>query len=176
MQTSHRHRNALLHLDHRLAQQGLPTHLLPEGDEVPYDTLLVGVGDGKEQSWRLELSFLPGLQEELDEVSILQCFAPVVDLSGKPPPPDLRTLILRINPKLPLGSFGVLDSPPIVFWKHNALLHDAQAQTNAQIVEELVMLAGYLLTLFTRALTRVARGELDVAAALQDPHFAHIYR
>jgi hypothetical protein len=176
VRTSLQHRNALLQLDKHLAQRGIPTHLVPEGDQAPYDTLLVGLGDGETQSWRLELSFLPGLEDELDEVSILQCFAPVVDLTESPGLSALHELILLINPKLPLGSFGIITAPPLVFWKHNALLTNEQPQSNATLVSELVMLAGYLLSLFTGALTRVATGESDVATAMQDPRFAHVYR
>lgn len=176
MQTNPHHRDALLHLHDHLEREAIPTHLLPEGEGVPYDTLLVGIEGANEQTWRMELSFLPNLEEDLDTVSILQCFVPVVGELAPGATAALRDFLIRINPQLPLGSFGVLDEPHIVYFKHNALLPNQQTRTQVLITHELVMLTGYLLTLFMDALTRVARGEIDVATAMQDPRFAHIYR
>jgi hypothetical protein len=177
LHTSPNHRNILLQIDHHLTQVGVATHLLPEGDDVPYDTLLVGIdGEDEAQAWRLELSFLPGLEEDLEEVSILQCFVPVILVAEPAVLPVLRELLITINPQLPLGSFGLLQNPDAVYWKHNALLHNAQTAANAVVVAEIVTLTGYLLSLFAAALTGVAQGEIGVAEAMQDPHFAHIYR
>jgi len=58
-----------------LRAQGFPTSLVLAGAQVPYDVLLAGLSDADEtRQWQLELSFLPGMEEDLEGLSLLQCF------------------------------------------------------------------------------------------------------
>jgi hypothetical protein len=176
--TSPDHRNALRNLRNHLEEEGIPViNLLLGGQEIPYDTLLVGIEAVDETKfWQLELAYLAGLEEDLGEFSLLQLFVPVVDQLGPEAQFALQELIIKVNPKLPLGSFGLLEELGIIYFKHNALLHNDQPAINNHIVQELITLTDYLLNLFDKALTQVARAESTVEAALQDPYLAPIYR
>jgi hypothetical protein len=63
-----------------------------------------------------------GTRSEFDNVSILQCFVTLSDQIHEENRTRLEQLIVKLNAKLPIGSFGLLDNPRLVFFKHNAIL------------------------------------------------------
>lgn len=115
--TSPQHRAALEHFGELLSKQAYQTELRPAGDEVPYDTLLVRIEsfEAENRVWLLELSFLPGLEGDLERVSILQSFVSLSNQIAETHGAALNRLIVKLNAKLPLGGFGLLDTPRMLF-------------------------------------------------------------
>jgi hypothetical protein len=174
--TSPEHRAALDHFNESLSSESYRTQLLPAGDRVPYDTLLVTIESFEEENrvWRLEMSFLPGLEGDLDKVSILQCFVPLSDQIAEESRSALNLLIVKLNAKLPIGGFGLLDNPNMLFFKHNAMLPDDNPDAAYQIVHELIPMTTYLIALFSESLVRVACGEKTAEEALADMPFSNV--
>jgi hypothetical protein len=155
--TSEKHKAELERFRDLLSKAAYQTELLAASDSVPYDTLLVRIESFEEENrvWRLELSFLPGLEEELQGVSILQCFVALSDQVSEEHRSSLNELIVQRNAKLPLGNFGLLDNPGMLFFKHNAMLPNDNAAVSDKIVHELVPLTTYLISTFSEPLMRL---------------------
>jgi hypothetical protein len=146
--TSEKHRVELEQFAELLSQEAYEVQLVPAAGNVPYDTLMVKLElfEKEPRVWWLELSFLPGLEDELDDVSILQCFVALSEQTAD------EKLIVKVNANLPIGSFGLLDDPGILFFKHNALLPNDNQVASFQIVHELVAMTGYLIEVFSEQL------------------------
>jgi hypothetical protein len=146
--TSEKHRVELEQFAELLSQEAYEVQLVPAAGNVPYDTLMVKLElfEKEPRVWWLELSFLPGLEDELDDVSILQCFVALSEQTAD------EKLIVKVNANLPIGSFGLLDDPGILFFKHNALLPNDNQAASFQIVHELVAMTGYLIEVFSEQL------------------------
>jgi hypothetical protein len=160
LHTSEKHRAELRRFDDLLSKEAYQTELLAASDSVPYDTLLVRIESFEEENrvWRLEMSFLPGLEEELEGVSILQCFVALSDQLSEEHRSSLNELIVKCNAKLPMGSFGLLDNPGMLFFKHNAMLPNDNAAVSDMMVHELVPMATYLISTFSEPLIRLTAG------------------
>ena len=154
LSTSERHKAELARFRDLLCKKAYQTQLLAASDGVPYDTLLVQIESFEEPNrvWRLEMSFLPGLEEELEGVSILQCFVALSDNPSKEHQVALNDLIVKQSAKLPIGSFGLLDNPAMLFFKYNAMLPNDHAAASDQIVLELVPMSTYLISTFSEPL------------------------
>jgi hypothetical protein len=141
-----------------LGEEDFPSRLVEATEEVPYDTLLVAVaGEDGEPGWRLELSFLPGMEEQLDGASLLQCFVQVpaaVAAEG-----ELLRLLARLNTRLPLVGFAYLEEQRMVCFRHLLML-PADDETSAALVVQTTWMISYLLTLFANPVACVAQGEM----------------
>lgn len=174
--TSQQHRAALERFSELLAGEAYQTRLLTSADGVPYDTLLVRIETFEQENrvWSLELSFLPGLENDLEDVSILQCFVALSDRISEAHRPSLNILILKINAKLPIGGFGLLDDPRMLFFKHNALLANDNDEANFRVVRELVAMTTYLIATFSEPLRLVAAGQKTYEEATADLPFSRV--
>ena len=169
--TSEKHRAKLERFSELLLQEAYQTELVPAGGDVPYDTLLVRIESFEKENrvWTLELSYLAGLEDELDEVGILQCYVTLSDHISEEHRAALERLLVKLNATLPIGSFGVLENPRVVFFKHNAMLPNDSPTVSYQIVREIVPMTSYLISRFSGALLKIASGEAIVEEALPIP-------
>jgi hypothetical protein len=174
--TSQKHRSDLDRFSDLLSQEAYQTQLAPAAGDVPYDTLLVRIESFEKENrlWTLELSYLPGLEDELDDVSILQCYVALSDQTSEDNRTGLERLILKINAKLPIGNFGLLDNPSVLFFKHNAFLPNDNPVVSYRIVRELVPMTSYLLGTFSAPLIKIATGEKTAEAAMADMPFREV--
>ena len=172
--TSPKHRAALEHFSESLTAAAYRTELRPAGGGMPYDTLLVRIESFEEANrvWLLELSFLPGLEDDLERVSLLQAFVSLSEQIAEGHSAELNRLLVKLNARLPLGGFGLLDDRGQLFYKHNALLPDDPPEAGYQIVRELVPMTTYLITLFSEPLIGVASGQQTAEGALADMPFS----
>ena len=155
--TSEKHRAALEQFSELLSREAYEVQLVPAGDDVPFDTLLVKLElvEKDHQVLWLELSFLPGLEAELDDVSILQCYVALSEFAPEHRA-ALERLIVEPNSKLPIGGFGLLDEQRVIFFKHNAMLPNDDHESSLKIVHELVAMTGYLIEIFSEQLLKGA--------------------
>ena len=152
--TSEKHRSELEQFGELLVREAYEVQLVPAAGAVPYDTLLVKLESFEKENrvWWLELSFLAGLENELDDVSILQCYVALSEHTSEENRSSLERLIVKLNANLPIGGFGLLDNPRVLFFKHNAMLPNDNQVASSQIVHELVAMTSYLLGVFSHRL------------------------
>lgn len=168
-------RSRLEAFERLLRANGFPTRLMPGGEEVPYDVLLAGLSDAAGRTeWQLELSFVPGMEAELEGASLLQCF---VHLPAKVPPAaedELRRLVVRLNGRLPLVGFGWLDAERMACFRHTALLPGDDAAAD-EVVLQTAWMIGYLLSVFGAGVQAVAEGRLGFEEAIRDSAFRDVF-
>jgi len=174
--TSEKHRAELERFRESLSQEAYQTQLASAAGDVPYDTLLVKIESFEKENrvWTLELSYLPGLEDELNDVSILQCYVALSDQTSEENRAGLERLILKINAKLAIGSFGLLENPRLLFFKHNAMLPNDDPAASDRIVHELVPMTSYLIGTFSDPLIKIATGEKTAEAAMADMPFREV--
>ncbi len=155
-------RARLLRFARAVEAESFPTRLVEATAEIPYDTLLVALeGEESEPGWRLELSFLPGMEEQLAGASLLQCFVHLpaeVAAEG-----ELLRLLARLNARLPLVGFTYVEEQRMICFRHLLLLPADDATATALAVQATWMIS-YLLSLFGQAVLRVAQGEIPADA------------
>ena len=175
--TSAEHNAELQRIGDLLAKEAYQIEMVPASDLVPYDRLLLRLESFEEKNrvWRLELSYLPALEKELDNVSILQCFVALLDGSADEHRHSLSQLIVKVNVKLPIGCFGFLDNPGTLFFKHNAMLPNDNNPGNYQVIRELVPMTAYLITTFSESLIQVATGQRTIEEAMADMPFSNVF-
>jgi putative sensory transduction regulator len=155
----------LLRFARDLEIESFPSRLVEATEEIPYDTLLVAIageeGEDPRPGWRLELSFLPGMEEQLAGASLLQCF---VHLPAEvAAPSELLRLLARLNARLPLVGFAYDEEQRMLCFRHLLLL-PADDDVAAALVVQATWMTSYLLSLLGAAVTRVARGEMPAGA------------
>jgi len=177
LSTSESHKAELQRIGDLLSKEAYEIEVLPASDLVQYDRVLVRLEwfEEKDRIWQLELSFLPGLEKEIDDVSILQCFVALSDGSPDEYRNSLSQLIVKLNVKLPIGCFGLLDNPRMLFFKHNAMLPNDNHDVSWQVVRELVPMIAYLITTFSEALIQVATGHRTIEKAIADMPFSDVF-
>lgn len=175
--TSAEHKAELRRIGDLLSRQAYEIEILPAEDLVPFDRLVVRIEsfEQKNRVWQLELSYLPGLEKELDNVSILQCFVALPDGSPDEHRDLLSQFIVKVNVKLPIGCFGLLDNPRMLFFKHNAMLPNDNHAGAWQVVRELVPMTAYLITTFSESLIQVATGQRTVEEAIAGMPFSNVF-
>jgi hypothetical protein len=158
--TSDAHKTELRRFADLLSHEAYQTQLAPVAGAVPYDTLIVRLESfaAENRIWYLELSYLPGLEDDLDDVSILQVYVALTDQIAVENRAELEHLMVKLNAKLPIGCFGLLDSPMVLFFKHNVMLPDDNHTGSYKIVRELISLTTYLIGAFSQPLIKMAAG------------------
>ncbi|MES2328705.1 MAG: hypothetical protein V4539_03815 [Bacteroidota bacterium] len=150
----------------------------PISAERPYDTLIVKIYaevGGKNIYWPAELSFLPGLEEDIKDAMIMQCFVPMVVEIPASLNDALAVMINRINTKLPLVGFGLLESHSLIYFKHNLLLPNGEQKITGQIMQQTLSMISYLLYNFFEAFVDVATSKKTVQEAMKTMPFSRVY-
>jgi hypothetical protein len=176
LRASPRDRARLQAFERLLRAQGFPTNVVLESPDVPYDVLLVGLGDAEEtRHWQLELSIVPGMEEDQEGAALLQCFAP---LPAEVPPgaeDELRRLIVRLNTRIPVVGFGYLDAERVPCFRHVAMLPRDDGAAG-EVVVQLAWMTGYLLGVFAPTIEAVASGAQTFEEALADNVFSEVFK
>jgi hypothetical protein len=164
-----------------LVKDGFAAHVQRDLGETPfgrYDILFAELetyGAGERQ-FLLQVSVLPGLEQQLTENSILQCFVPFRQGPVEPAArAQLDWLLVRLNSKLPLIGFGFLEEDSTLFFKHNAVLPDAPSPSRYPQVRDAVVMIRYLLDTFYATIMDVAEGRKTGLEALRASPFARVY-
>ena len=174
--TSEKHRSELERFGESLSQEAYQVHLVPAAGNVPFDTLLVKLElfEKENRVFWLELSYLPGLEDDLGDVSILQCYVALSEHTSEENRAGLERLIVKINAKLPIGGFGLLGNPKLLFFKHNSMLPNDNHVASFQIVHEIVAMTSYLTGVFSEPLIKLATGEKTAEEAMSDMPFRDV--
>lgn len=176
--TSAKHKSFLVNLEAFLTQEGWDVDFTEGNPDRPYDALILELESLQEESpeeWVLELAFLPTVEEELQPISILQFYVPLLAEVAQDYQSALSWLILKFNTKLPLVGFGFLEEYKLLYFKTNTMIIDEKAEMSYKIINETLFMISYLLTTFSHSLVQVAIGETNVEEAIQSTPFSNIY-
>ncbi|HEX3548930.1 MAG TPA: hypothetical protein VHT53_01040 [Candidatus Elarobacter sp.] len=157
-----------------LENEGFETALLAAGPDVPIETLMVAVGEPHGATWRLELAYFPGMEQELDDCAVMQCFAPVVDDVAPARFEELRRLTSALTGRMPFGTFIVLERERVAAFRHTLLL-PPQREAAVTLVTQATWLISYLLSTFGAAVVQTAGGS-TADDALDATPFAQVFR
>jgi hypothetical protein len=178
------YRTALDRLARRLeAETPFAVRRVPASEESPLDTLLLAppsdppdgepapAEGGGETGPRLEISFAPGMEEQLGEASILQCFIPIAAVQPEAEI-DLLRLLNRVNAASPLpASFFFWEQRRMACLRATVML-PADAGGAEALAVEAVWMCDYLMETFGAAVAEVAIGAKSLADAVGDHPFA----
>ncbi len=159
--------------------QQLETQQAAATADMPAPTLWVrfeGFGRG-EVPLDLGFSFLP-LPPPLPTggVQILQTLCEFASDVAPERVPALRDMVGRINIHRPLGAFGVLERPGVVYLKPNCLVDlDRPAVDAARYVDQQAGVLLHVLSLFGDALRDVAAGTSTPVQALAQTTMAALF-
>jgi hypothetical protein len=169
------YRTALERLARRLeAETPFAVRRVPASEEIPLDTLVLAPPseppDG-EPGPRLEISFAPGMEEQLGGASLLQCFLPIAAVQPEAEA-DLLRLLNRVNAASPLpGSFFFWEQQRMVCLRATVML-PADAGGAEALAVQAVWMCDYLMETFGAAVAEVAIGAKSLADAVGDHPFA----
>ncbi len=178
MKKSELYQQRLNELKDYLSAKGWDASIAPADTVQNYQRIVVKlyVGDNPEVFWPAELVFLPGLEKDMHDFTILQCYIPMVVNVPAGMDIALAEMITKINPKLALGGFGLLSAFHVLFYKHNTLIEDDQISTSFPAIMETLSVASYLLVNFQEAFNNVVEGKMSVSEAMSTMPFAAIYK
>jgi hypothetical protein len=165
--------NAFTRWEELLTNEGFPARFIEAGTESPTDLLLVGaLMDEENVLVQLELSFIPGLEEQLAGASLLQYFAPIATaIEGTEG--DLMRLILLLDSRLPLVGFSYLEEERLLFFRHIGMIPSLEASNDTMIFQTTWMIS-YIIELYAPALAGVAAGTMSYQEALKDEQISAI--
>ena len=145
---------------------------------IPYDLIKLKIYsqlNGKSIFWPVELSFLPGLEQEIKGAYIMQCFVPVLVQVPVSLNETLAVMINRINTRLPLVGFGLLEPHSILYFKHNLLLPYSSQSIITKIMQETLTMISYLLFNFFEAFLDVVTNKKTVEEAISSMPLSFVY-
>lgn len=155
-----------------LEGEGFGTGFVPASSEVPYDNLLVAIDE--DSRYRLELAFLPGMEEQLAGMSLLQCFVALRMEVEPGAGGELRRLITTLNTRSPLIGFGYLEPEGIACFRHVLTLPE-DAETAVALVVQATWLVSYLVDLFGGGVAEVAAGAACAGEILDTDPFRRYF-
>jgi len=146
--------------------------------ERPYDVgvvILPPLDENSTSGWSLEMSYLPGIEDKLDEVTLIQCFVPIPVTLSKVAIPELTRAIATLHSKLPLVGFGYLETHDLVFFRHVLMLPDNDYEGNRSVLLETIKVIWYLADSFAEAVKLVAQGQATADQALAEVRHSGIF-
>lgn len=164
-------------LQYYLSAKGWDAVISSADDIQPYERIVVNIYNNDQTLfWPAELLFLPGLEKDMHEYSILQCYIPMAANVPGGMTIALSDMITRINTKLALGAFGLLEEHHVLFYKHNILLQDEQVNAQFPVIHQCLLMASYLLLHFQEAFVHVITGHMSVQEAMKQMPLSKVYK
>lgn len=171
------HAENLKGLQEYLLSRGWNAFIAPADPVQNYDRISVHIYN-RDQTvfWPAELLFLPGLEKDMPEHTIMQLYIPMVVNVPAAMEIGLAEMVTRINTKLALGGFGLLNDYHVLFYKHNTLLADVSIGQQFDLVHQTLLMASYLLVNFQDAFANVVSGKMSIPQAMDAMPFANLYK
>ena len=140
-QTSAFHNRCLLAYGEALAKENLPVEFFDANEDIPYDMVLVGLESESGALYRFELGFLPELEEDMENVSLLQVFVPMAERGEDADVAQLDLLMSRLNTQLPQGHFGYLEDNNVVYYRYVLMVPNEIKDALTMVVQTFWMMA-----------------------------------
>ncbi|MEM6254113.1 MAG: hypothetical protein AAF821_14440 [Cyanobacteria bacterium P01_D01_bin.156] len=129
------------------------TSFEPATPDIPLDRLFVLLNE--EKQLLTELLFIP-LEAEVENVHLLQFYVNVPIELGSSIPTDLQQLILNLNAKMPIGSFGINGEDNLVYFRYVLVMPQNQTPEDNNTIVQSLWLVFYLVESFLQQIQAVA--------------------
>jgi hypothetical protein len=108
--------------------------------------------------------------------SLLQFYIPIVGELEAVNYLPICDLIVKLNTKLTIGSFGFLHTHNLVFFKHNLIISNENFEENCGIIDKTLSILFFILINFQKPLSNVAQGHSSVDNAMEEMPLSYIYK
>jgi hypothetical protein len=130
----------------------------PADERIPLDRLFVHL-NGDQSEYLLELVYVPGLENQLENVKLLQFYVHIpgeVELSATE---DIKKLVLHLNVNTPLMGWGFQEELELLYFRHILVISDSSGEGNQAVIVQTVWLIFYLLESLYSTIKSIAMGE-----------------
>jgi len=144
-----------------------------------YDRLEIkfaSVINGQNVYWPIELGNLPVKEEGFEGFSLLQFYIPIVGGLEAATYLPICDLMIKLNTKLTIGSFGYLHTHNLVFLKHNLIISNENFEKNCEIIDKSLSILFFMLINFQKPLVDVAQGNCSIENAMEEMPLSYIYK
>lgn len=114
--------------------------------------------DSSDEPWIINFTPYPGLEEDVEGADVVQVMCILPFVARMTDFPEIGRLLLNINNKTTIGAFGLREADGVLFYR-NTLLLPHHSEGNVSIIENGMLLAGFLIEHFADAIEMVAVGE-----------------
>jgi hypothetical protein len=145
----------------------LETHVHPASPGLPLDVLVIYLGkDQKNTDQYLNLSYAPGMEEDLKGVRLLQLYGTMNVQVKKEQENELRMLISLLNENTAIGHFNLnLDGE--IFYRY-VFAENINEPIQTTVFEDVFLLFRSFYESFGAVIVQVADGEIDINTALKE--------
>jgi hypothetical protein len=157
----------LSELRDRFVQDNIECALKQAGDGTPFERLLVRLPTDIQPQPVMEMMFIPGLEEEVEDARFLQMF---VTLGQNVPMArrwDLIRLSNHINVQLPLPAFGCLAPNGLFYYKYVLALSKSSFQNDQKVLMELYYMISFLIDKYFPHFNALVAGEITFEQAIE---------
>jgi hypothetical protein len=130
----------------------------PADEKIPLDQLFVHL-NGDQSEYLLELVYVPGLENQLENVNLLQFYVHIpgeIELSATE---DIKKLVLHLNVNTPLMGWGFQEELELLYFRHILVISKSSGEGNQAVIVQTVWLIFYLLETFYPTIKSIATGE-----------------
>ena len=153
-------------LKERFEQSDIECVLKRAGDGTPFERLLARLPTDINPQPIIELMFIPGLEDEIEDAKLLQMFVTL----GQGIPIERRGALIRfvthINVHLPLPGFGVMESNGLFFFKYVLAVSKSNFQNDKKVLMELYYLISFLIDKYFPHFNALVAGEITLEQAV----------
>jgi hypothetical protein len=142
-----------------LNEADLKTNVIKAGPNAPLETLLIGLSsleENDDRDWQLELSFVPGYAEKLENTELLQFFVCLTDRVAPTAHATLEKLLTAYNTQIPLGAFGFFKHQNLLYFRHVTLINKDDDLEDT--LPEMIWMLSHVLTQYSNAALAGATG------------------
>lgn len=142
-----------------LKEAELKTNIIKAGPNAPIETLLIALSsleENDDRDWQLEISFVPGYSEKLENTELLQFFVCLTDRVAPTAYTTLEKLLTAYNTQIPLGTFGFFKLQNLLYFRHVTLINKDDDLEDT--LPEIVWMISHVLTQYSNAALAGASG------------------
>ena len=155
-------------LEALLQEADLKTNIIKAGPNAPIETLLIALSSLEEKDdreWQLEISFVPGYSEKLENTELIQFFVCLTDRVAPTSHATLEKVLTAYNTQIPLGTFGFYKTQNLLYYRHVTLIHKDDDLEDT--LPEMVWMISHVLTQYSNAALAGATGTYSAEEIFQ---------
>jgi hypothetical protein len=155
----------LQQLGEGFTQNNIENALKQVADNNPYERLLAVLPTNFEPKPMLEIMFIPGLEEEIEDARLLQFYVGFNDKIPIAKKSIILDFIAHINVYLPLPSFGYKEVDGLFYYKYVHAISTSSLQNDRKVIMELFYLISYFADLYYPFIQALISGDISLEDA-----------
>ncbi len=154
-------------LKEKFEKSNIECALKQPGEGAPFERLLAVLPTDMKPQPIMELMFLPGLENEVEDARLLQMFVTLGQNIPNNRRADLIRFMTHINVYLPLPAFGFLATNGLFFHKYVLAISKSNFQNDKKVLTELYYLTSYLIDKYFPYFNALVAGEISLEEAIR---------